>query len=75
MKIALFTDQGAHYRKPAFAAIEQSTREGCEIYFHVPDSGAPGYNIDDGNFGLNKVYRIKNLYLWKAKAYLFWIWA
>ena len=73
MRIALFTDQGAHYRKPAFAAIEQSTREGCEIYFYVPVSGAPGYNIDDGNFGLNKVYRIKNLYFWKAKAYFFQI--
>ena len=60
MRIALFTDQGAHYRFPCFKAIDQASQDWGIVDFYIPDSNTGGLNILKGLGGLRSVRRIKN---------------
>lgn len=60
MKIALFTDQGAHYRFPCFRAIDQASQDWGDVDFYIPDSDGEGLNVLKEFGGLRSVRRIKN---------------
>ncbi|MDB4345882.1 glycosyltransferase family 4 protein [bacterium] len=69
MKIALFTDQGAHYRFPCFRAIESSSPEWGEVDFYIPDSDAGGLHVLKNAVGLKSVRRINNIKIAKRLFY------
>lgn len=61
MRIALFTDQGAHYRFPVFEAIEASTPRGSSIDFYIPSNDSKGLNVFETTTTLKSVFRNKNI--------------
>lgn len=65
MRIALFTDQGAHYRFPVFRAIDKSCPPGSDIDFYIPDTSEFGLSVPRGDVGLKRVIRIKNYWLFQ----------
>ena len=61
MRIALFTDQGAHYRLPVFEAIEASTPRGSSIDFYIPSNDSKGLKVFETTSNLKSFCRNKNI--------------
>jgi len=61
MRIALFTDQGAHYRFPVFEAIQAATPAGSSIDFYIPSNDSKGLSVSESTGQLKSVSRIKNI--------------
>ena len=60
MKIALFTDQGAHYRFPVFRAINGTCLDGDHIDFYIPRNDSKGLNVIQDGFDDLNVYGLSN---------------
>lgn len=45
MKVAIFTDQGAHYRYPVLNAISKNKPDGCLVDFYIPINDAKGLHL------------------------------
>ena len=61
MRIALFTDQGAHYRFPVFEAIQAATPAGSSIDFYIPSNDSKGLSVSESAGQLKSVSRIQNI--------------
>ena len=61
MRIALFTDQGAHYRFPVFEAIQAATPPGSSIDFYIPSNDSNGLSVPESTGQLKSVFRIHNV--------------
>ncbi len=71
MKIALFTDQGAHYREPVFSQISEDTPPDFEIDFYIPSNKKRDFNILGTDTKIKNVYRFENRYVTKL-SYIQW---
>lgn len=60
MKVALFTDQGAHYRFPVFKAIAKACSSEDQIYFYIPRNDSGGLNVTHDGFQDIDVFGITN---------------
>lgn len=63
MRIALFTDQGAHYRFPVFRAIAESCPDDVAIDFFIPENDSKGLHVLDEVNSELRCSRIKNISL------------
>jgi glycosyltransferase involved in cell wall biosynthesis len=71
MRVALFTDQGAHYRFPIFRAINRTCLDRDHIDFYIPNNDTKGLNIIQDGFDDLNILSITNLSITGRLIYQF----